>query len=199
MAQTNWAPPDSGAEDDDGYAHWIGYGAICFRDGGCAYVDKDSGIYSNHLVGAGFSYHGLSVPAGAVIDNILFRLYIRLLTASPTVTVLGWAFTGSTKETAIHIVGGGGLLLDSASWQELSWSDSSGTITADDINTEGAIKVALRADFTNGSNEVLIDDVALAVIYTPSGYPHKVLGCLPATIAKIMGIPTANIAKFNGV
>jgi hypothetical protein len=39
---------------------------------------------------------------------------------------------------------------------------------------------------------------SLVVTYLP-GYQHKALGCLPTTIASIMGIPTANIAKFNGV
>jgi len=38
----------------------------------------------------------------------------------------------------------------------------------------------------------------LVVTYN-TGYQHKVLGCLPTTIAKIMGIPIANISKFNGV
>jgi len=39
----------------------------------------------------------------------------------------------------------------------------------------------------------------LVVTYAPGGYQHKVLGCLPATIAKIMGVPTANVGKFCGV
>jgi hypothetical protein len=40
--------------------------------------------------------------------------------------------------------------------------------------------------------------VQLVVTYT-AGYQHKVLGCLPAAIAKIMGIPTASVGKFCGV
>ena len=45
------------------------------------------------------------------------------------------------------------------------------------------------------------DPPQLIVIYDPppEGYQHKALGCLPTAIAKIMGIPIANIAKFNGV
>jgi len=49
------------------------------------------------------------------------------------------------------------------------------------------------------SETVSLNYVEMTVYYTPAGYPHKVFGCLPATIAKIMGIPIANIAKFNGV
>jgi len=49
-------------------------------------------------------------------------------------------------------------------------------------------------DLPNGGTPFYLD-----VTYTLAGYQHKVLGCLPATIAKIMGIPTANVAKFCGV
>jgi len=42
-------------------------------------------------------------------------------------------------------------------------------------------------------------DPELVVTYDSANYANKVLGCLPATIAKIMGIPTANVGKFCGV
>jgi hypothetical protein len=53
-----------------------------------------------------------------------------------------------------------------------------------------------------GANFILMYVVQLIVTgsgFTGSGYGNKVLGCLPATIAKIMGIPTANVGKFCGV
>ena len=53
---------------------------------------------------------------------------------------------------------------------------------------------------TNNHHAEILDPAAVPqLIVTYNAFSHKVLGCLPTTIAKIMDIPIANISKFNGV
>lgn len=201
MADTGYKFGSSVVDLGDFELPWNSISSLLAYD--LAYANQTSN-YAGHKTGnnAKITGFGFTVPTPSTINGVVLLCHgyaSRFDTVHATAVaqlVVGGSLVGSTYNhpfgTGPEIWNPGGL---SDSWG-LSLSDS-------DVNASNfgvALSFTIHADGTYVTG--YMDDAQLRIYYTEGGgggYQHKVLGCLPATIAKIMGIPTANIAKFNGV
>ena len=171
---------------------------ICSLDG--SYV---SGQYTTvgtsdirKLTGFGFS-----LPDAAVITGIKCEAYAYASYADDGLRMARFCFwpkaaggkTGNSLTTSMFplspgwlTVGGDGDLYGQ------TWVGSDFNLSA------GGCYWQVDIDSTGPAVIGYVDALRMTLYYTV-GYANKVLGCLPATIAKIMGIPTANVGKFCGV
>jgi hypothetical protein len=186
--ESTWTNPERIATTDSSYASWT----------------FDAGNFSNYLIPKTFD---LSIPSGATIDGIEVKFVNRYASVGTQIydgniylTKNGnngvgsdHRLTGTPEETywntspTTHTFGGA--------------SDLWGTTwTPAEINAS-TFGVLVQAWKTSGSGQIAyVDSVTITVYYTSApGYGHKILGCLPTAIAKVLGVSTANIAKVNGV
>ena len=100
---------------------------------------------------------------------------------------------GSAHVVAMSALGG----VDK--WQALS-------LTSPDANINKAgytgFRMGLSGNQPTGANVFSFQGRTATfppyLIVSTSGYQHKPLGCLPSAVAKIIGVATSSVAKFNG-
>jgi len=196
IAAAAWTAPDNAKADDETFASW-------------GYTLTNGQVSSPSFIAKNF---GFNIPDGATIDGIAATVHFK----SSHHEAQKYFWDG---EPAIHDGTNYHYGSSAEAWGrgvDVHWETTEGSVTFGSATQKWSYTptpaLVNSADFgfafgfgmTNLTETPTlmtgyIEYVELTVYYTALGYQHKALGCLPTAIAKIMGIPTANISKFNGV